>query len=153
FFLLRLAARLVSRKRPAVTPAWFLGVAFLVSIAVMGLRIAALVAGIFAFDPPASAPIKPVPASTIASFADEDIFESIAIDRAGNMFISVFTKGEIRKVTPDGKESLFAKLPVGELQLAKASGVVAALVVGKDDVVYANVNSSIPENRGVWAIA
>jgi sugar lactone lactonase YvrE len=39
--------------------------------------------------------------------------EGIAVDKSGNIFVSMANQSEIRKITPDGAESVLATLPVG----------------------------------------
>ncbi len=58
--------------------------------------------------------------SRVASFAPTDSPESIAVDAAGNCYLSIGT-GEIRRVTPAGSASLFATIP--EPGAPKALGV------------------------------
>lgn len=78
----------------------------------------------------------------VATFATGESPESIAIDRAGNAFISVGST--VRKRTPSGQESTFATLPIAAFALG--------VKVGPDGCVYNTSTSLDPSVAGafVW---
>jgi sugar lactone lactonase YvrE len=79
---------------------------------------------------------------TVATFAAGESPESIAIDRAGNAFISV--GNTVRKRAPDGTQTTFATLPIAAFALG--------VKVGPDGCVYNTSTSLDPTVVGafVW---
>jgi sugar lactone lactonase YvrE len=70
--------------------------------------------------------------------------EGIAVDKPGNVYVSLDELGQIRKISPDGSESLFVDF--GE------SGLVG-LAVDALGNVYAARNTGNPATHGVWQIS
>lgn len=71
--------------------------------------------------------------------------EGIAIDGQGNIYVSMAPLGQLRKINPDGSESIFYQFPEG-------TGV-AGLAVDPAGNVYAGVvNPGDPTIHGVWRI-
>ena len=74
--------------------------------------------------------------------------EGIAVDKQGNLFVSIAPLGQIRKISPDGVETLFYQfqLPPGSLMLG--------LAVDAPGNVYACVFAGGPgaDAQGVWRI-
>lgn len=82
--------------------------------------------------------------------------ESIAIDRDGNIFISLALTGEIRKIAPDGTQSTFIQFPIGApLTFCGAffNGVIGITLDPQDDTLYAVVAACDPAIRGVWRVS
>jgi len=101
------------------------------------------------FDPP--------PLEDVVSFnpAALEAPESIVTDFEGNLFVSLALTGEIRKIAPDGTQSTFAMLPIGQplVPCGGLVGILGALARDWDDNIYASVASCNEEDRGVWKIA
>lgn len=73
--------------------------------------------------------------------------EGIAVDKSGNLFVSLTFLGQIRKIEPDGSQSLLATLaPAGGLGLT-------GLAVDAPGNVYAGMVSFDPASHGVWRVA
>jgi hypothetical protein len=49
----------------------------------------------------------------VVTFTPPDRPESIAIDKTGNTYVSMFQTGEVRKIAPDGTQSTLAVLGSG----------------------------------------
>jgi sugar lactone lactonase YvrE len=82
--------------------------------------------------------------------------ESIAVDRSGNLYLSLALTGEIRKVAPDGAQSTFATMPLGGPPFTPCGGLFAlsaGLAFDHQDNLYVNVDSCDPASRGVWKVA
>jgi sugar lactone lactonase YvrE len=75
--------------------------------------------------------------------------EGVATDRHGNLYVSIAPLGQVRKITPDGSQSVLAVLDP-----ALAPGVPGALGLAVDRAggVYAALASFNPATRGVWRI-
>lgn len=76
--------------------------------------------------------------------------EGIAVDKVGNLFVTLAPLGQIRKIAPDGSESVFATLdPFITFPAVGAIG----LAVDAPGNVYACLMSGNPETHGVWRIS
>jgi sugar lactone lactonase YvrE len=85
---------------------------------------------------------------TVATFAPPSLPEGMAIDRQGNVFLSMAPTGELRKLSVDGSQSTYATFRVGE-------GSLLGLTTDDDGNVYAVVNSgNAPDTdtQGVWRV-
>lgn len=73
--------------------------------------------------------------------------EGIAVDKQGNLFVSIAPLGQIRKISPEGVETLFYQFPVGSQMLG--------LAVDAPGNVYACVFAGGPGigDQGVWRIS
>ena len=49
---------------------------------------------------------------TVIDYDPPVLPEGIALDKSGNIYVSMANQSEIRKITPDGTESVLATLPV-----------------------------------------
>jgi hypothetical protein len=82
--------------------------------------------------------------------------ESIQVDRHGNIYISLFLTGEIRKITPDGTQSTFAFLPVHqEIQPCPnvvGVGAVAGIALDHEGNAYVSVISCTVADLGIWKV-
>jgi sugar lactone lactonase YvrE len=82
--------------------------------------------------------------------------ENLAMDSEGNLYVSLVLTGEIRKLTPHGTQSAFARLPLGGPPLTTCGpfvGGVTGLAFDHHDVLYAGLASCDPASRGVWRVA
>lgn len=80
--------------------------------------------------------------------------ESVVIDPRGNRYVSLALTGEIRRIAPDGTQSTYAVLPIGE-PLTSCSGffaLIGPMALDPRGNLYVSVGSCIPENRGVWVV-
>jgi sugar lactone lactonase YvrE len=71
--------------------------------------------------------------------------ESIVVDYRGNIYVSLASRGEIRRIAPDGTQGTFATLPAG-------SGTVNGLVFDGWQNLYAALSSRVAETHGVWRV-
>jgi hypothetical protein len=71
--------------------------------------------------------------------------EGIAIDLQGNIYVSITPLGQLRKISPDGSESIFYQFPDG-------TGVAGLAVDPPGNVYVGVVNLGDPAIHGVWKI-
>ncbi|NIV30452.1 MAG: hypothetical protein GWN58_13435 [Anaerolineae bacterium] len=71
--------------------------------------------------------------------------EGIAVDLQGNMYVSITPLGQLRKIGPDGSESIFYQFPEG-------TGVAGLAVDPQGNVYVGVVNLGDPAIHGVWKI-
>jgi sugar lactone lactonase YvrE len=130
--------------------------AFILSGVVVYQKIMALLIGLLLLaTAPDPAPLHIVKATQVVSFEKDapELFESMAIDGEGNFYVSLGSRGEIRKISPDGSKSqTYAVLPVGEFDLFNFKGILGTLVFDSEENLFATVVASDPENKGVWKI-
>jgi sugar lactone lactonase YvrE len=69
--------------------------------------------------------------------------EGIAVDKRGNVYVSLDELGEIRKISPDGSESLFVDF--------EEPGLLG-LAVDAPGNVYVARNTGNPATHGVWRV-
>lgn len=82
-----------------------------------------------------------------------DTPESLVIDSAGDIFVSMALSGEIVRVDADGQQWTHAVLPIGgPFDPATFSGIMGAMVIGPTDEIYVTVSASDPDDRGVWKV-
>ncbi len=81
--------------------------------------------------------------------------ESIAIDRDGNIFLSLALTGEIRKIEPDGTQSTYALLPIGPplTPCGPFVNAVTGITLDAHDNLYVSVVSCNLADRGIWKIS
>jgi gluconolactonase len=89
--------------------------------------------------------------TTIVTFASPNFPESIAIDKEGNVYVSMFATGEIRKIAPDGTQSPLAVLGSGPTTPFPGRRLTG-LAVDAPGNVYAALND-VADTRGVWQIS
>ena len=88
-------------------------------------------------------PLPPLHVETVALF-DVSHFEtpeSLVFDHSGNMFVSLALAGEIRKIAPNGTQTVFAQLPIGP-PLTFCGGFfngVTGLEIDHQGTVYASL--------------
>lgn len=116
-----------------------------------------LALGLLSAGAAAAFPLPPLHVETVATFdaAHLETPESMVFDRFGNKFVSLALAGEIRKIAPNGTQTVFARLPIGTpftLCGAFFNGVIG-LDIDRQGTVYASVAACDPANRGVWAIS
>ena len=81
--------------------------------------------------------------------------ESIAIDRAGNFYISLALTGEIRRIAPDGTQSTLALLPIGPpLTFCGPffNAITGITLDRRETALYVSVVSCDLASRGVWKV-
>ena len=112
----------------------------------------ALPAGLFASPP---LPVGTLETLALFNPAQLETPESVVLDHAGNLFLSLALTGEIRKIAPNGAQSTLAFLPIGP-PLTPCFGFFAiqgALVVdGSSGDLFVSVASCDPANRGIWRV-
>ena len=86
----------------------------------------------------------------VVTFAPPNFPESIAIDKEGNTYVSMFLTGEIRKVEPDGTQSTLVVLGSGPTTLPGRR--LAGLAIDERGNVYAALND-VAGTRGIWRIS
>ena len=70
--------------------------------------------------------------------------EGIAVDKQGNVFVTMAPLGEIRKISPQGTETLFYQFPAGAM--------LTGLAVDAPGNVYVGVFAQGADPGGVWRI-
>jgi sugar lactone lactonase YvrE len=126
---------------------------------VMSLASVAAVASTLLVGSTASAANFP-PASeleVVATFdqAAGETPEDVYVDYAGNKFIALAEKGEIRKIDAHGHHSTLATLPVGP-RFTICSGFYGIAGAMTGDILgnlYVSVASCDPESRGIWRVS
>jgi sugar lactone lactonase YvrE len=83
------------------------------------------------------------PVETLIAFDATELPEGIAIDKRGNIFVSINTSGQVLKISPKGKESVFFDL--------EGPGAVGLAVDARGTVYLAN-NSGDMTTSGVYRI-
>ena len=73
--------------------------------------------------------------------------EGLAVDRQGNVYAGMAITGEIKKITPQGAVSTFAKLP------SPGEGFLTGLEFDSKDELYVALAASDAENRGIWRVS
>ena len=101
------------------------------------------------------AKVKPLPAGQLETVvlydpAIGELPEGIAVDKTGNLFVTLAPLGQIRKITPDGVETVFATLD--PTIVPPAVGAIGLAVDAPGDV-YACLMSLNPSTHGVWRIS
>ncbi len=83
-------------------------------------------------------------AATLAVFPPPSLPEGLAMDDAGNAYLSMAPTGEIWRIAPDGSKSKYAQVPT----------LVAGLAVGPSNALYVAVapQPADPSQHGVWRI-
>jgi sugar lactone lactonase YvrE len=76
-------------------------------------RIAKITLFVLALAGLAGVAVHAVSVTPVVTFAPPNLPESIAIDKEGNTYVSMFATGEIRKIAPDGTQSTLAVLGFG----------------------------------------
>jgi sugar lactone lactonase YvrE len=72
--------------------------------------------------------------------------EGLAIDKKGNIYVSIAEQAEIRRITPDGTESILTTLPAGGFGLL-------GLAVDAPGNIYAALASANPATGGVYRVS
>jgi len=73
--------------------------------------------------------------------------EGVALDTAENLYFSVAPLGQVRRINPDGSQSIRAAFAI-----APACTGVLGLTSDAAGNIYAAVFSGLPESNGVWQI-
>lgn len=109
------------------------------------LALLVLVASIAGWAIPAYA--AEVPLETIARFdaRAQEYPEGVAADASGNLYVSLSSIGEIRRIAPDGSQSTVARLHV-------AGGYVLGLAAAPDGAIYVAVPATPQKDLGLWRI-
>lgn len=76
--------------------------------------------------------------------AEGEFPEGIAVDKQGNIFVTMAPIGEIRKISPQGTETLFYQFPAGAM--------LTGLAVDAPGNVYVGVFAQGADPGGVWRI-
>jgi sugar lactone lactonase YvrE len=81
--------------------------------------------------------------------------EDVYVDYAGNKFVALAEKGEIRKIDAHGHQSTLATLPVGP-RFTFCSGFYGIAGAMTGDILgnlYVSVASCDPASRGIWRVS
>lgn len=93
----------------------------------------------------------------IASFdqAAGETPEDVYVDYAGNKFVALAEKGEIRKIDAQGNHSTYATLPVGQrfTMCSGFYGIAGAMTFDIAGNLYVSVASCNMEDRGIWRVS
>jgi hypothetical protein len=93
---------------------------------------------------------------TVANFDASQLEtpENIAIGVDGSMFVSLALTGEIRKLAPDGTQTTYARLPIGQplTFCGPFFNAVTGITLDSQGALYVSVVACDPANRGVWRI-
>lgn len=122
------------------------------TFATLALTLALLPSAPLAAHPPDAGTVE-----TLALFnaAALETPESLAMDRDGNVYITLALTGEVRKVAPDGTQSTHALIPIGPP--GSICGVflngLTGITIDHFGNLYASAAACDPANRGVWKIA
>ena len=94
---------------------------------------------------PASAAAQSV--RTLIAFdpAKQEFAENLAIDSQGDIYVTLLQAGEVRRLTPDGKQAAFF-LPVGK------GGSVTGITFDEQGRLYVLVGSPDAEKMGIWQL-
>jgi sugar lactone lactonase YvrE len=92
-------------------------------------------------------PVQPISEGTepVIDYDAPFLPEGIAIDKDGNFYVSLANQSELRKVTPDGTESVLTTLPTGGFGLL-------GLAVDAPGNVYAALATADSETNGVYRV-
>jgi streptogramin lyase len=71
--------------------------------------------------------------------------EGITVDHHGNIYVSLGRVSQIRKLSPDGTESLFFQFPQG-------TGLAGLAIDVRDNIYAGTVAPGNPDVHGVWRI-
>jgi len=74
--------------------------------------------------------------------------EGVATDREGNVYVGMYTSGEIWKFTPDGRHSILAVIPVANVP----SGGLVGFALDEDDDLYVCNATYEAGTHGIWRV-
>ncbi|MDH3227026.1 MAG: SMP-30/gluconolactonase/LRE family protein [Thermoleophilia bacterium] len=99
--------------------------------------------------PLASAAQRVGPVETVVAFdaAAGELPEGVAVDRAGNRYVTLAPLGQIVRIDKHGERSLFAQLPVGE-----SGGLLTGIRFDRSGNLWAALASFETATHGVWRI-
>jgi sugar lactone lactonase YvrE len=72
--------------------------------------------------------------------------EGVAIDASGNVYVSLSSIGEIRRIATDGTQTTLGQIHV-------AGGYTLGIALGPDRTIYIAVPATPAKDLGLWAIA
>lgn len=117
------------------------------------LALALLVPAVAVAHPPDAGTVETV---VLFNQAALETPESIAIDRRGNLYVSLALAGEVRKIAPDGTQSTLVVFPIGPpvTFCGPFFNAVTGIALDRQErYLYASVVSCELENRGVWRVS
>ena len=97
-------------------------------------------------------PLREGEARTVAAFdaTNSELPEGVAVDKVGNLFVTLAPRGEVWRIAPDGSRALFAEFAMSpESPLPGALG----LAVDAPGNVYAALATADPTSHGVWRVS
>jgi sugar lactone lactonase YvrE len=71
--------------------------------------------------------------------------EGVAVDTSGNLYVSLSSIGEIRRIEPDGTQTVLARIHV-------AGGYTLGIALAPDGAIYAAVPATPRKDLGLWRI-
>jgi sugar lactone lactonase YvrE len=110
------------------------------------LAVVALLVGTFV-GPALPADASTVPLDTVVTFDPhaQEYPEGVAVDATGNLYVSLSSTGEIRRIASDGSQTTVARIHV-------AGGYTLGLAVAPDGTLYAAVPATPRKDLGLWRI-
>jgi sugar lactone lactonase YvrE len=84
---------------------------------------------------------------TVATFDPhaQEYPEGVAVDPSGALFVSLSSIGEIRRIAPDGTQTVLARIHV-------AGGYTLGIALAPDGAIYAAVPATPQKDLGLWRI-
>jgi sugar lactone lactonase YvrE len=73
--------------------------------------------------------------------------EGVALDKEGNLYVGFYPTGQIVKITPNGKESSFAKLDVGT-----SGGGMVGFEMDEEDNLFVCDATFEAKTHGIWKV-
>jgi sugar lactone lactonase YvrE len=88
--------------------------------------------------------------TTVATFdpIQSQLPEGVAVDKQGNIYVGFYPSGQILKITPDRKQSIFATLDVS----GNVGGGLVGFAFDNDGDLYVCDASGKPATHGIWKV-
>jgi sugar lactone lactonase YvrE len=88
---------------------------------------------------------------TVVAFNPEagELPEGIAVDAQGNVYVALSPLGQIRKIAPDGTETLFASLP----SPGETGAGLLGMAFDAGGILYAGLGTEDPSTTGIYRVS